>query len=154
MSKFRREAAPSTAHSKQDAAFMENGKQAVLHALGMMLSADSPPCLPDHPAAFMVDYLFEPPQPDEGIRKLPSGAFVTPYRDRMLYLCSKFMALDDFDQKAVLAYREDGIFWRGDSIEFMGLIATEKAKGSPAERRQAGLTRIGELKALVAQGTA
>ena len=152
MSKFRREDAPPTSqHSKQDSAFLSNGKQAVLQALEMMLSAHRPACLPSNPADYMVDYLFEQPQPGESIRALPSGDFVTPYRDRMISLCRKFMALDDFDQRAVLAYREDGIFWRGDSIEFMGLIATEKSKGTKADLRRAG---VDALKALVARGAA
>ena len=161
MSKFKRDEvsfAPES-HGKRDAAFMANSKQAVLRALEVMLSAGRPPCLPDRPAAYMVDYLFEPPQPEESIRQLPSGAFVTPYRDRMLYLCRTLMNLDDFNQRAILAYREDGIFWRGDSIEFLGMIATAKMEASRPSLRPAGKAshgapvRVGDVAALT-QGVA
>lgn len=44
--------------------------------------------------------------------------WICPYTERAVYTLSKFMSLDDPDQKYIIGARGDNIYWRGDDMEF------------------------------------
>lgn len=132
MAKFQREqhdAAPS-GDQKRDAAFNTNGKESVKWELEALLTRVSPPVVGPKTAvlsaAWLVDYLFEPPHEGEHIYSVPVAdgvRWATPYRDRAVYLAGKLVRLPPEDQDAIAAHREDGVFWRGDSMDMLRRIA-------------------------------
>ena len=81
--------------------------------------------------SWLLDYLIDPPDDDESIRRMPAFtgfAWRTPYRDRAVYLAGKFLSLPESEQRSIIAYRKDGIRWRGDDAWFLALLAAETLK--------------------------
>jgi hypothetical protein len=52
----------------------------------------------------------------------------TPYIDRIRSTLIKFLSLDSGFQGLIIAAAEDGIFWRGDSMEFFFSVISEREK--------------------------
>lgn len=122
------------------AAFERNGKGAVTAAVHSLLPHPltiGPPSV-GALATWLVEYLFEPPAKDETMRETVGGKHKTPYRDRIVYLTQKLMALPELEQRMVLAHREDGVFWRGDSMADLQRIADERERlaGMSADERR------------------
>ena len=132
MAKFKRDddAAPVSGDAKRDAAFTANGKDSVKWAVEAMLNAVRLPAVGPESAAlsaaWLVDYLFEAPREVEHLYStavMDGVRWVTPYRDRVLYLTNKLVRLPTVEQQAIAAHREDGVFWRGDSMDMLRRIA-------------------------------
>ena len=71
-----------------------------------------------------------------------------PYHSRILYTLSIFLRLSVSDQRIVVAAREDGIFWRGDTIKFFMLVIdeTQRMRKIGVENyRLESLRRMGKL---------
>jgi hypothetical protein len=127
------------------AAFQANGRAAVVDALAALLRAAPMPLVigprpPEQAAAWLADYLFEPPAPHESSRQSRSG-WSTPYRDRVLYLARRLIALPPTHQEIVAAYREDGVHWRGDSMPMLAAIAQAHADRDPDQTRGSSQAR-------------
>ena len=97
--------------------------------------------------------MMEPPQPEETPRQVPLNSgegsrWVCPYHSRILYTLSIFLRLSVSDQRIVVAAREDGIFWRGDTIKFFMLVIdeTQRMRKIGVENyRLESLRRMGKL---------
>lgn len=139
---FQRDKATSAAApDKRQAAWEANGIPAVKAAVEAAIHLRMPAISrgsPSATAAWLVDCLFEPPSESESARVGPNGGYVTPYRDRVLYLTRKLAALSEIDQSIVLAHREDGVFWRGEPMQQLAHIAQEHAvqAGMTLEKRR------------------
>lgn len=118
--------------AKRELAWRQNGVDMVSAEVEQMLRRRGSQGLPEgfpktiaHATAWLLDYLLDPPAEDETIRRIPAFtgfAWLTPYRDRAVYLAAKFLGLPPDDQQDVLFYREKGIRWRGDDVAFLARI--------------------------------
>lgn len=131
--------------AKKDLAFRQNGRDMVSAEIEQMLSrrgsedlAAVVPRSVRQAAAWILDVLIDPPAADENIRTTYSASgvawWVTPYRDRAVYLARKFLRLPEGEQTQVCAYALSGTKWRGDTLEFLALLAAERLKPN-ADRR-------------------
>lgn len=141
MSAFKRDAVQPqtvTTDAKRDLAWRQNGRDMVAAEIEQMLTRRGSKGLPEaipktirSGAAWILDVMIDPPADDETIRRVPAFngfTWQTPYRDRAVYLAAKFLHLPEADQEQVCAYVKSGIRWRGDSIEFLALLAATRAK--------------------------
>lgn len=157
---YTRKGSSLSGDAKRQAAWEANGipavKAAVEAAIHMRMPAVGKGST-HATAAWLVDYLFEPPGDGDGVRTGHNGGYVTPYRDRVLYLTRKLAALSEMDQGIVLAHRENGVYWRGEPMWQLAHIAEEhavQAGMTPEQRRErvAGrMRRFGVIKQLEAQ---
>ena len=130
--------------AKRDLAWRQNGRDMVSAEVEQMLARRGSDGLPDSvpktvkmAAAWILDVLIDPPADDETIRRVPAFTgfrWETPYRDRAVYLANKFLRLPPDEQATVCAYVRTGIRWRGDSIEFLALLAAERLRPDMRER--------------------
>ena len=124
--------------AQRELAWRQNGRDMVGAEVEQMLRRKGSEGLPETmpktiqaATSWILDYLIDPPDDDESIRRMPAFtgfAWRTPYRDRAVHLASKFLHLPPTDQQAIIAYRQDGIRWRGDEVWFLALLAAETLK--------------------------
>lgn len=85
------------------------------------------PCDPGEALGWALDYLFEPPAASERPRranKVEGVVWIFPYQERIEYLVRKFLSLEDErDRRLIVRAREDGIYWRGDDLEWFAQYA-------------------------------
>lgn len=150
MSAFSREdISAANPDAARELAQRQNDRDMVSAEIEQMLrrrgSHDMPDAMPktiQAAVAWLLDYLFDPKADDEGIRRVPAFtgfAWLTPYRDRAVYLAGKFLSLPADEQAAVLGYREMGIRWRGDDAAFLARVAAERSRGVTGENAMAAL---------------
>ena len=150
MKKFSQDDAPSlNPDAKRDLAWRQNGRDMVSAEVEQMLTRRGSQGLPDAvpktvkmAAAWILDALIDPPADDETIRRAPAFngfRWDTPYRDRAVLLANKFLRLTAEDQASVCAYSRAGIRWRGDSVEFLALLAAERLRPNALERGRVAL---------------
>lgn len=131
--------APTVDHdAKRELAWRQNGRDHTGAEVEQMLrrrgSEGLPQAMPttiQAATAWILDYLIDPPADDETIRLVPTllgVTWLTPYRDRAVHLARKFLHLPQGEQQGIIAYRKDGIIWRGDDVEFLALLAAERLR--------------------------
>lgn len=89
--------------------------------------------------------IIEPPNPQEAPRRLPrrnGGVFwLSPYTDRLIYTFGKFIKMSAKQQNAILACREDRVYWRGETVPELMRVYDEtmvmREQGIPAYRNKA-----------------
>lgn len=139
--------APTTSpDAKRDLAWRQNGRDMVSAEVEQMLRRRGSQGLPDAmpktiqaAVAWLLDYLIDPPAEDETVRRVPAFtgfSWMTPYRDRAVFLAAKFLGLPPQDQQDVLFYREKGIRWRGDDVAFLSRLAAASQEGAVALKPQ------------------
>ena len=137
MSRF--DSAPiASQDAKRDLAWRSNGRDMVSAEVEQMLTRRGSQGLPDTvpktvklAAAWILDFLIDPPADDETIRRVPAfGGFAwqTPYRDRAVYLAGKFLRLDEGDMSAVCEHARLGIRWRGDDQDFLRRLLDARSR--------------------------
>ena len=97
--------------------------------------------------------MMEPAQPDEVPRQVPLNSgegsrWICPYHNRVLHSLSIFLRRPASEQRVIVAAREDGIFWRGDSIIFFMRVVdetTQMRKVGVENYRLESLRRMGKL---------
>lgn len=150
MSAFKRDVVQTpSGDAKRDLAWRQNGRDMVAAEIEQMLTRRGSQGLPDvmpktvkSAAAWILDLLIDPPADDESIRRVPAFngfTWQTPYRDRATYLAAKFLRLTEMEQAQVCVYARSGIRWRGDSVEFLALLAAERLRPNARERGRAAL---------------
>lgn len=154
MSKFKQDQQPLNQDTKRDLAWRQNGRDMVSAEVEQMLTRRGSQGLPDAvpktvktAAAWILDFLIDPPADDETIRRTPAfGGFIwqTPYRDRAVYLAGKFLRLEETSMANVCSYARSGIKWRSDDVEFLALLAAERLRTGTRERGRAALNAITE----------
>lgn len=153
MKKFSQDDAPSlNPDAKRDLAWRQNGRDMVSAEVEQMLTRRGSQGLPEAmpktvkaAAAWILDLLIDPPADDESIRRTPAFngfTWQSPYRDRATYLAAKFLRLTELEQAQVCVYARNGIRWRGDSVEFLALLAAERLRPNARERGNAALGRM------------
>ena len=154
VSKFKPDQQPLNQDAKRDLAWRQNGRDMVAAEVEQMLTRRGSQGLPDavpktvkSAAAWILDFLIDPPADDETIRRTPAfNGFIwqTPYRDRAVYLAGKFLRLDEAGMANVCSYARSGIKWRGDDVEFLALLAAERLRAGTRERGREALNAIAE----------
>lgn len=133
----------SSPDQKRELAFRQNGRDMVSAEVEQMLRRRGSDGLPDEMpktiaacTAFILDVLIDPPADDETIRRVPAFAgfsWETPYRDRVVYLARRFLALPVPTQRQIISYAKSGLKWRGDDPEFLALVAAAKLTGKQTD---------------------
>lgn len=116
---------------------------------GRAINLDGAPNTPQCTAAWLVDYVFEPKDPNESVQHVRADIKATPYRDRVAYLVRKFLALSESERGYVLAARHDGVYWRGDDPhEFVRIVReTLRYKAlSPEDKAAYRAAAVGQLR--------
>ena len=151
-SRFTESQQPISPDAKRDLAWRQNGRDMVAAEVEQMLtrrgSQGLPDCIPKtvkQAATWIMDVLIDPPAADESIRRAPAfGGFTwhTPYRDRAVHLAHKFLRMEPDDQAAVCAYSRSGIKWRGDGVDFLAMLAAERARPDRVERARRAMATL------------
>ena len=154
MSRFKPDVQPLNTDAKRDLAWRQNGRDLVSAEVEQMLTRRGSQGLPDavpktvkQAAAWMLDFLMDPPADDETIRRAPAFTgfrWDTPYRDRAVHLARKFLRLPEDGMAHVCSYARTGIKWRGDDVEFLALLAAERLRAGTRERGRAALSAVTE----------
>jgi len=69
--------------------------------------------------------LFEPAKPHEKKNELRNGGLDWPYGNRIGFMARAFIQLPQVSREIIITARRDGIFWRGDDIEFFNTVIDE-----------------------------
>ena len=107
-----------------------------------------PACMPqdvDQAAQFWIGMQEAPNEQFESPRRTGTkdggSTWDCPYHARLGLTLRVFLKLKHEDQKIIIACREDGVFWRGDDIDFLLKVAHETARmheiGIESYRREA-----------------
>jgi len=89
-----------------------------------------------HPAdagRWIIAKLLEPERPEERSRMTAmtgssGNRWDYPYRSRVIPCVQKYCTLTPDDRKFIKAAREDGVFWRGDDMDFFHTVYDETMK--------------------------
>ena len=92
-----------------------------------------------------VDWWIKTMQPqerrDEYARQSRNGGWHYPYLDRTADTLKRFLRLTIAQKEIVIAAREDGVYWRGDNMDFFMQVVNETMDmheiGVPAYRQKA-----------------
>ena len=98
-------------------------------------SHDLPPIVPktlNAAARWFMNVLFDPFRMEDD--KVVGLQFSTPYRDRVMYLMRRFFSFSMDDRDAIAEMANDGVYWRGDDLEFFNLVYINTKAGPKRAR--------------------